>query len=791
MGSDIVSKDRIVSNAEASLGWVTQSVRSMFDVLVEVFTNCDDSYHRMFSMGEISKDGGRIYIDIDNKKEKETNFTVRDHAEGLSGDEMWDKLRVIGCGESGDGSRGVVGGGAKTYGVLGAACIESIKNNKYSKMRIFVDGQVTMEVKDKMVTPYIRKRLNIKRKNGTVVSVTNIIFPVESVETIINRTLVHPALRMMLRKSSPTHLFVKEMDHDEKFYARIFNEDIKGGTVLDKEFEVKVDGYPTYKPRLRIWDAKEPYNDATSNIKNRYSGILMLSKRTIFENLRFFDSGLNTSPFMTSFCGLLECDYIYDLIYQNKHFFDVLKIDSIEKIRANKELIKNNRSVFDRSRYDGLIREHPFVKKMLEIASDLVLTFSDDIIQKNNKGQSNLMDRAHRKELDSATRALAIKMGEDHKKLWKTTPEKSDMYIPDEDISGTSKSSNKQFLFNRGAVIIPGGFTTVVGNRITASYHAYRNSDELLGKVVNIECDSDLVTIETTSFQLKEHPVDEYKLVGSFKMRTNGIGSNIQVVAKCVGLPDAVLNINVVAEQDLVYKFSEGKNLEFSARIYSVKEGQTKNIKLFLKSDVVDSDKELEMIRIRILDARKFKNGVKEESEDGLQLRTNCIFKLHKSKQYYEGYFKVYGVNKNEKAVIEAKYKNETRHSAVKVLQGNMDCANIKVNYTKEDVGSRYRWKGNNLLISEADPTVKLLLGKGTNGCSRKITHEFRILVAEIITEAFVFKWLTEIDIFKNEEDYNTKDNLEKVTTVFYKFREKQREYAEIVHKHLFKKTQE
>jgi hypothetical protein len=39
------------------------AVRDVFDALVELVTNCDDSYHRLYEGGQIDKDGGPILIE--------------------------------------------------------------------------------------------------------------------------------------------------------------------------------------------------------------------------------------------------------------------------------------------------------------------------------------------------------------------------------------------------------------------------------------------------------------------------------------------------------------------------------------------------------------------------------------------------------------------------------------------------------------------------------------------------------------------------------------------------------
>ena len=98
--------------------------------LIELITNSDDSYENMEKVGK--KVSGLILIEV-NRKER--TIIVKDRAEGMTYDEMLEKLFKRGSKneafQSGTG-RGNKGTGAKDIWGLGPFQFESVKNGHYS-----------------------------------------------------------------------------------------------------------------------------------------------------------------------------------------------------------------------------------------------------------------------------------------------------------------------------------------------------------------------------------------------------------------------------------------------------------------------------------------------------------------------------------------------------------------------------------------------------------------------------------------------------------------------------------
>ena len=68
------------------------AIRDVFDALVELITNSDDSYHRLFRKGIRPDDGGQILIEYLRQHRANSVIIVHDRAEGMTLDEMKDRL---------------------------------------------------------------------------------------------------------------------------------------------------------------------------------------------------------------------------------------------------------------------------------------------------------------------------------------------------------------------------------------------------------------------------------------------------------------------------------------------------------------------------------------------------------------------------------------------------------------------------------------------------------------------------------------------------------------------------
>src|SRR6266498_3631440 len=110
----------------------SRAIRDVFDALVEILTNSDDSYHRLYIKQKRAEDGGPILIEIqEQRKGSPSTIIIRDRAEGMTLDVMRKKLKTIGERTSEESDRGFMARGLRDCTELGNIIIESIVDKKY------------------------------------------------------------------------------------------------------------------------------------------------------------------------------------------------------------------------------------------------------------------------------------------------------------------------------------------------------------------------------------------------------------------------------------------------------------------------------------------------------------------------------------------------------------------------------------------------------------------------------------------------------------------------------------
>ncbi|MBI1955083.1 MAG: ATP-binding protein [Acidobacteria bacterium] len=140
---------------------------------VELITNSDDSYVNLEKEGV--RISGLIRIEVERRrKDRPWIVVVRDCAEGMSADEMKEKLCRAGGQtsgfEKGRAVRGLLGRGAKDVAAFGKVTFEAIKENIYSACSIDKRGNYERE-KPVRATKEIREKLQVESGCGTVATI--------------------------------------------------------------------------------------------------------------------------------------------------------------------------------------------------------------------------------------------------------------------------------------------------------------------------------------------------------------------------------------------------------------------------------------------------------------------------------------------------------------------------------------------------------------------------------------------------------------------------------------------
>jgi hypothetical protein len=140
-----------------------EGVKNIFDAIVEILTNCGDSYHRIWRKNPTGTTAyGRILIEF-FRSEKKPFLKITDNAEVMDGSTLEKNFINYRKRLSQKGDRSFMGKGAKDCTSLGSIEVESIFENKYNRIVVNHDLKYNIE-KTKSANSQIRKSTRLKKK---------------------------------------------------------------------------------------------------------------------------------------------------------------------------------------------------------------------------------------------------------------------------------------------------------------------------------------------------------------------------------------------------------------------------------------------------------------------------------------------------------------------------------------------------------------------------------------------------------------------------------------------------
>ncbi len=176
------------------------TIKNVIDGIVELITNCDDSYRNLEKKGV--KINGLIEIYVNRKKggicEK---LCIKDYAQGMTKDKLEEAIEFAGETSgflSGESVRGLFGRGLKeTIIAMGEGEINTIKDGILSRTRIWCDLKTKSPQYDDQM---LNNPLKTNKSNGTEISIniTNPKFTIPEFDTFKTQLSKHYALRDIL-----------------------------------------------------------------------------------------------------------------------------------------------------------------------------------------------------------------------------------------------------------------------------------------------------------------------------------------------------------------------------------------------------------------------------------------------------------------------------------------------------------------------------------------------------------------------------------------------------------------
>jgi len=672
------------------------AVRDIYDALVELITNSDDSYHRLYKKQLRSDDGGSILIEICEQRKGEASLIIiHDKAEGMTLETMSEKFGDVGSRRSEEGDRGFMGRGAKDCTVLGGMIIESIREGKYYKCELTTKPQFIPWENGRRVNKEIRERLGIERGNGAVIRLqVESQYRIPHVATIMRDLPWHYALRDILSEYSPTKLLIRNLNYPEMKPEKILYRQPMAELVCDDNFIVP--SYPGAKAELKIWKANEPFEDSIERF--RRSGLLIKSERAIHE-CSFLYSGLEKEPYAKRYFGRLESDFIDRLL------------NEYDKRRENNEPHppENPYLLIDPNRQTGLRRDHPFTKALFQIPSEKLRQLIEKDKEQDRGTLKEIASRETQKRLDQLAKAA-------NKFLAQQVEDLEELTIDDK--------VDKDFFSKKGVLIFPTYLNIAIGQIRSLTFYVNRSIFDKEGCEVTVTSDDPAVSVLDAPFKLRLHPKRNDRLIGTFRIRGESLKEAVCLQAKNSGVPEAEAMVKVVENKIEEHEFAT--SLEFEHKLYQVREASLKTLRLFAKyPELVTQDTII--------------NVVSSDSES-IPIKGRCHIVPVEGSNYAIGEVVVQGRRLQGKAAeITASINGNKAITKVKVTQKGESGVPIKFRIVSKPLGIyRASWsvqEPNLLEISAIHDSIKRYLGPAPDYSGQEEPY-FRVLLAEIIAES-------------------------------------------------------
>ena len=681
----------------------------IYDALVELITNADDSYNRLYQKQRIPKDGGDILVEHLAQRGSSSQIIVRDRAEGMDIATMQETLAKIGQVTSESGNRGYYGRGAKDCTELGDVVFESIKDERYFRSRITHDLKFVIEATGERATDEKRKELHLrKRQNGTSVTIQLLPGkPLPRYQTLRSDLPWHYSLRDIMVQDSPSTVKLRNLNNGASQAEQLVYRPPEGELVVDESFEVE--GYPDSSARLRIWRAKTMLDDSKKRFEQ--CGILIKGERGIYD-CSLISEDIKKDPNARLYYGRLECPYIDNLLQE----FELRRREG----EAHSD--ENPRLVIDPNRRSGLDLTHPFTTHLFKIPRERLRALLAKDREREKGRQKEVADAEMKKRLNRLAK-LASRFMQDR------LDEISEI--------GEGNVIDPDAFVKTGFILIPSAFSLGIQKERTVTCYVRREALKNEQEEVNITCDSsDALEIMGKTIQLHPHKKRHDRLVGTFRLKGLSAKENVEVVATCNGLPPTSALVDVKEVGAELRDFDEP--LEFEHSTYRIRQNRTRVLRLFAKyPEVVSTETDIVV-------------SISDQSSAAIKGR--CVMVPVTDSNYAVAEIRVEGRKLGSRSKISAEVNEQAASANIRVTQEEEE-KGIPFDFKLMPEASygtyRAMWnerenKPYQLLIAARHPSVARYLGdqdSDGNWPGQK-SPLFRTVLAEIIADSVCTKAL-------------------------------------------------
>ena len=522
------------------------SVKDVFDALRELVTNADDSYHRM------GKPGGRIVIEAERHKATPSLLRVKDRAEGMTLEEMEQRIRRVGDRTSDAGDRGFFARGARDCSVLGDMTFEAIKSGRYRKCEFtrnweFIPWETgSKKHRSPVASDADKQRLGVRQTGMTVTLETK---SLPQIGTIRERLQLFWPLRDILDETSGSQVFITDGTQTSMVRESVCYRMPEAELVVDEEYTVP--GYDGARARLRIWRAPEPLVDISDRF--RRTGILVKAARAIHECGYLGAHELENDPLAHRYFGRLECAYIDTLCDE----WDQLREEGADQSQSNPEFI------IDPQRQRGLSRSHPFTKALYKHPTETLRK----LVAEDRRAQAPSPEVIGGEALQRRLQQLA-KAAE---RFIEDEAEAEDLVTEDDDVQDD--------VFKTGVLLWPSFVNVPLDGERKLTLYASTRLDVSEGTSFTIRSDSQAVEPLAPMVQLRKAKRRNDFLVATVVLRGSALAEGVLITATAPDLPAGEALATVLPDTPTDHEFSD--QLEFEHKAYKIREGKSKTLRLY------------------------------------------------------------------------------------------------------------------------------------------------------------------------------------------------------------------
>ena len=668
----------------------SNSIRDVYDAIVELVTNADDRYQLLDSQGRL-EGVGVIQIDVERRRKENKILKVRDFADGMTDAVMDQKLSNVGERVSGM-ELGLSVRGANSRGAKDVAALGDVSFKSFAEDGQFHECQITRSMRflgpeSSVVTRAIRREAGIRSGTGTVVTIL-----------LHDRSAVprHARLLERIRHLVPLRRILG--DPRRRIVLRDMaqgREDVVGSLAIEGKERLNesfpVPGYPA-TAKLKVFRSSRPLERDKERF--RKGGILIRSRHAVHQ-ATLFDPVLESDPHAAWFYGWLRCEYI-----------DELWNDFDERFENDEPVDPTNpRILVDPNRRAGLLRDHPFTKALFTEALKRLRPLVEEERIRADGARTEIESRETRKRLDALQKAAAEFMASEEE--------------PETSRDPNDEQPNSRFR-NQGYSLNPAYAKIVQGH---SQNYWFNISQEVfpeieVGSTVQIECLSPEITCPSV-VSLEPHPKRDSALRALFKVhgRAPCKASGLKVRVGSI-VAEGTLEV-IASERDL---YADVKDLEFQHQQYRVRaESGRKRVRVIAPISLAPERTSIDVATDGPLVLISGETRLVPRPELGVAVAEFWI-KVGQAKE---------GASEQITATLGS------RRASAKVIVIPETGAGISIKIRDIDLkNQRYQWRSNVLEVAAKHPSLSPYLGDAKEDFPGQEHKHFRVLVAEIVSDA-------------------------------------------------------